>query len=448
MPNFRFLLGLLLFTALAACKKDPPPVPEPDPFEIPATEDIVMYEVNLRAFGPQGDFQGIVARMDTLKAMGINTLWLMPIFPVGQLNSVGQLGSPYSVKNYLEVNPEFGTLDDFKDLIEAAHSRGIAVVLDWVANHTAWDNPWIQTPDWYTQDNNGNIIHPAGTNWMDVADLNFSNADMRLAMIAAMKYWVTEAEVDGFRCDAADFVPFTFWQQALDSLEAIPGRDLILLAEGSRADHFTAGFQMNYGWDFYGKIKNVFAGTFSAASLFTTHSSEIASVPEGARKLRFTTNHDETAWDETPIELFGGKQGALAASVITMFMGGVPLLYNGQEVGLNVHLPIFSRYPINWTLNPDMAAEYKRLLQFYISTPALRKGDMTAFSNSDLVVFQREAGSQRVLVAVNVRNAQKEWAIPAALQNTAWKNFHSGESLTLETSRTFQPFEYFVLINN
>ena len=439
----RLIPAFLLVLSLWTCKKEDPP-PTPEPFNVPKTEDIVMYEVNLRAFSQTGDFQGITARMDTLKALGINTLWLMPIHPVGQINSVGQLGSPYSVQNYLEVNPEFGTLDDFKDLIEAAHTRGIAVVIDWVANHTAWDNPWIQDPSWYTQDGSGNIVHPPGTNWMDVADLNFNNTDMRLAMIAAMKYWVSEAGIDGFRCDAADFVPFSFWQQAIDSLKAIPDRSLILLAEGARADHFTAGFQMNYAWNFYGKLKDIFAGT-SAGTIFNTYNAEVSGLPEGVRKLRFTTNHDETAWDETPIELFGGKQGALAASVVTMYIGGVPLLYNGQEVGLNVNLPFFSRYPINWTLNPDMAAEYRRLLKFYHSSEALRTGSLSTFTNTDFVVFQRQAGAQTILVAVNVRNEAKTWDVPAGLENTVWKDVFSGESNVLETSRAFMPFEYLVL---
>ncbi len=448
MLQIRLFPLLMLMLAFGACNKedDDSPDPDPKPFEVPATEDIVMYEVNLRAFSPEADFQGITARMDTLKALGVNTLWLMPIHPVGQINSVGQLGSPYSVQNYVEVNPEFGTLDDFKALVDAAHKRGIAVVIDWVANHTSWDNPWIQNTSWYTQDGNGNIVHPPGTNWMDVADLDFNNADMRLAMIDALKYWIEDVGIDGYRCDAADFVPFTFWQQAIDSLEAIPDRDLILLAEGSRADHFTAGFQMNYGWDFYGKIKGVFDGTFSATSIFVTHHSETVNLPEGVRKLRFTTNHDETAWDETPIVLFGGKQGALAASVVTMYLGGsVPLLYNGQEVGLNVNLPFFSHYPINWTINPDMAAEYQRLLKYYRATQALRTGDMTSFSHSDLVVFQRQLGQETVLVAVNVRDAEKEWAVPAELQTGVWKNSLTGQAITLPASMNFQPYEYLVL---
>jgi len=164
----------------------------------------------------------------------------MPVHPIGIIKTVN---SPYCIKNYKEVNPEYGTLDDLRTLIREAHKRNMAVILDWAANHTSWDNPWIEHKSWYTQDGSGNIIHPAGTNWQDVADLNFNNSEMRLEMIRSMKYWVLTANVDGFRCDAADYVPFSFWKQAIK----IPNRKLIMLAEGACADHFTAGFQLNFG---------------------------------------------------------------------------------------------------------------------------------------------------------------------------------------------------------
>ena len=440
MPLFR-LLPLLLILLLSACQKeDPPPSPNPVDFTAPAVEDLVMYEINLRAFSEEGDFQGVIDRLDTLQI-----LWLMPIHPVGQINSVGQLGSPYSVADYLDVNPEFGSINEFRQLVRAAHDRGIAVIIDWVANHTAWDNPWIGNKDWYTQDANGNIIHPPGTNWMDVADLNFDNPDMRLAMIDAMRYWSDEIRIDGFRCDAADFVPFDFWQQAIDSLEVSAGRELILLAEGSRWDHFTAGFQMNYAWDFYGKLKSVFAGNFMANSIFATHQAETGNLPAGKHKLRFTTNHDETAWDAPPTELFGGEQGSLAASVIAMYLGGVPLLYNGQEVGLDVNLPFFSRYPIDWTLNPWMAAEYRRLIQYYRNSDALKKGDWTAFSDQKVAVFQRAFESDTVLVAVNVRDETVEWIVPAELQDGFWKDPFTGNSMSLSSLESLESYAYLIL---
>jgi glycosidase len=261
------LIGLI---ALACGSNDPAPQPvDPEeevelkqygtPFNgVADAKDVVIYEVNIRAFSAAGNLQGVIDGLDHIKALGVNTIWLMPIHPVGQVRSAGGLGSPYSIKNYLEVSSEFGTLAKLRELVEEAHNRNMSVIMDWVANHTSWDNVWMKNKAWYTTDSNGNIIIPPGTNWQDVAELNYNNADMRKAMIHAMKYWVLEANVDGFRCDAVDFVPKDFWKQALDELKAIPNRKLILLAEGGTADNFSSGFQMNYAWDFYNAITAVY----------------------------------------------------------------------------------------------------------------------------------------------------------------------------------------------
>ena len=236
------LLFILLFTV--ACEKDPvkpdpvdPVIPDTyeqygTPFNaMPSNEDIVMYEVNFRAFSTGGDIQGVIDRLDEIKALGVNVIWLMPIHPIGAIKSVN---SPYSVRDYKAVNPEFGTLSDLRALTDQAHARGMAIMMDWVANHTSWDNAWISNRTWYTQDAAGAIIHPPGTNWQDVADLDFTSGPMRLAMIDAMKYWTLEANVDGYRCDYADGVPFDFWKQAIDTLNSIPNRDILFLAEGTQ----------------------------------------------------------------------------------------------------------------------------------------------------------------------------------------------------------------------
>nr|NQU92851.1 alpha-amylase [Bacteroidota bacterium] len=441
---------------LLGCKDDinPEPTPEPpdpidttshnDPvFEIPNTSDIIMYEINERAFSASGDFAGILNRLDSIKALSVNVIWLMPIHPIGEINSVN---SPYSVKNYKEVNPEFGNLEDLQNLVEEAHNRGMAIILDWVANHTAWDNPWIQNKSWYTQDANGNIIHPLGTNWQDVADLNYSNAEMRLEMINAMKYWMLTADIDGFRCDAADFVPYSFWKQAIDSLLNIPDREIILLAEGARDDHFDAGFQMAFGWDFFNKNKNVFRNGHSAVGFYQTHQNEYNNIPDGRQILRFTSNHDECAWDDTPLGLFGGIEASMAAYVISAYMGGVPLIYNGQEVGCPIKLPFFSNSQINWTINPDMFQEYKRILGLRNSNAALRNGVLNAFSDNNIVAFKREASGNEVLVFVNTRNGTKTFELPSNIQNTTWKDAENGETITLNSSISFDAFEYFVFI--
>lgn len=452
-----FLSALFLLLLAGCTEKEnnpgpviPPPVDSTDPVQyetpfngIPETPDFVMYEINERAFSISGKLSGILPRLDSIKALGVNVIWLMPIYPIGAINSVN---SPYCIKNYKEVNPEFGNLEDLRTLVREAHNRDMAVILDWVANHTSWDNPWIENKSWYSQDGSGNIIHPAGTNWQDVADLNFDNAEMRLAMIRALKYWVLTANIDGYRCDAADYVPYSFWKQAIDSLRAIPARKLIMLAEGARKDHFNAGFQMNFGWDFYGKSKNVFGNNQSASGFYQSQLSEYSSIPAGSHKLRFTSNHDECAWDDTPLAIFGGKEASLAAFTITAFMGGVPMIYNGQEVGCPVKLPFFSRYPIDWKTNPDMMQEYKYLLQLRSTHPALRTGNLGFYPDDDIVAFQRATAEEQVLVLVNTRSVPLVFNVPGSLKGTVWTDARSGENLSLPDAMTLDAYGYRVLI--
>ena len=450
MQKIILLTISIIFTL--SCKKkidtpDPitPPVvvvPVVTPFEVPNISDIVMYEINERAFSTSGNFAGILPRLDSIKALGVNVIWLMPIHPIGIIKTVN---SPYCIKDFEAVSPEYGTLEEFKNLVAEAHKRKIAVILDWVANHTAWDNPWIARKDWYSQDANGNIIRPAGTNWQDVADLNFDNQEMRLEMIKSMKYWIKTANIDGYRCDAANYVPFSFWKQAIDTLRNIPNRKVIMLAEGARADHFEAGFQINFGWDFFGKNKTIFNSTQSAYGYNQTHLNEYAKIPSGSHKLRFTSNHDECAWDNTPLALFGGLEGSLSAFVVSAFMGGIPLIYNGQEVGCPKKLPFFSRSPIDWTTNPDMLKTYKTLMAIRAAHPALRTGNLVAYPNVDICVFKRSIGTDEVLVLANTKESQSVWGVPNILQKTAWKNAVTGKIVNLETDITLGNYEYLIL---
>lgn len=456
LKRTQYIIFLLLaLTFFVACEKDdstpednpdnPTPVdtiPEGPNFDVPETSDVIMYEVNLRAFSQSGDLQGVIARMDELESLSVNAIWLMPIFPVGTINSVN---SPYCIKNFKVVGAEYGTLDDLKALTAEAHDRGIAVLLDWVANHTAWDNPWIYDhPDWYSQDGSGNIIIPPGTNWEDVADLNYDNQNMRLAMIDAMKYWVLQADVDGFRCDYADGVPFDFWKQAIDSIKAIPDREYLFLAEGSRSDHFAAGFDMTFGWDFYATMKNVYGGQ-AATTIYNTHQDVYENIPATKQRLRFTTNHDESAWDATPMVLFDGEQGALAASAVTTYMGGVPLIYTGQEVGTVANTPFFSNSPINWNNNPEMLDAYKEMMSFYASSDAAKKGSITDYSNFNVVCFVKKSGDKEVLVIANMRNESKTMEFPPALQNSEWTGAFSEAPVTLGSQMNLNAYEYKIL---
>ena len=443
-----FLVAILLFTAACAGSHAPviPPFQETlqygVPFQhVPATADIVMYEINPGAFSAAGNFNGITAGLDSIKSLGINTIWLMPIFPIGVLKSIG---SPYCVRNYLEVNPTYGTLTDFRNLISEAHTRNMAVIIDWVGNHTSWDNPWIQNNSWYTQDLKGAIISPAGTSWNDVADLNYDNRDMRAAMIKAMKYWALAANIDGFRCDAADYVPYDFWKQALDTLQNMNGRSFILLAEGSRVDHFTAGFQLNYAWNFLTTLKNVFISGHSAGEIFTSNTAELLPVPINKRKLRFTTNHDESSV-ATPVQLFNGKQGALASSVIAISLQGVPLLYCGQEAGVSNRFMYTTQRPIDWSMNPDMRTSYRKILGFYNSSNVLRSGALQTYPGNDILAFSKSIGNENVLVLVNCRNAVITWVPTASLVATSWTNVMDNTSFSISSTLTFQPYQFYIL---
>lgn len=448
--KFFWYIPLILILLLSCSKKEgsseAEPTPEPEvAFEIPETGDIIMYEVNLRAFSSRGDLQGVINGLDHIKSLGVNVIWLMPIHPIGEINSVN---SPYSVKNYQEVAAEYGSLNDLISLVEKSHDKNIAVILDWVANHTAWDHTWITNIDWYTQDENGNIISPEGTNWLDVADLNFDNPDMRVEMINAMRFWVETAGVDGFRCDAADMIPFDFWEQALATLDEASDKELIFLAEGARTDHFSAGFDLNFSWNYYSKLKNVFNGVSTPTILYAIQQQSYNNIPAGKHKLRFTTNHDESAWDATPMVLFNGKNGALAASVITIYMGGVPLIYNGQEVGVTDNIPFFSNSPINWALNPDMLESYKNLFEFYATSAVVKKGELVTFSHPTVVAFTRTQGTDVVLVIVNTRNENTSYTLPDELVNTNWINALSGNAMNFNTEIEMSPYEYIILKNN
>lgn len=436
---FNFLFVLAIFFEIAGCRYDHKA--EINTFQIPATEDIIMYEINIGAFSTTHNLQGITDRLDAVKALGINTIWLMPVYPVGIINS---FGSPYCVRDYKNINTDYGTIEDLQHLVVEAHDRDIAVILDWVANHTAWDNAWINNEGWYTEDGAGNIISPPGTTWTDVADLNYDNADMRLAMIDAMQFWITTADIDGFRCDAADYVPFDFWQQAIDSLHNIRP-DLILLAEGSRYDHFTAGFQMNFGWSFLTTMKNVFNGLTSANAIYASNTGEYSAVPDGGEKLRFITNHDETNI-AVPSEVFGSNEAALAAAVITYCLNGVPLIYSGQEVGVTNN-SVYSGFGfINWASNPDILFNYQQLLNFYSQSEVLKKGDLESFADVSFVVFKKTFQGERVVVIVNTKSTTQTLNVPAAIQGT-WNNVFDQTIINLDATLELGADQFLILKN-
>ena len=264
---------------------------------------------------------------------------------------------------------------------------------------------------------------------------------MRLAMIEAMKFWVTEIGIDGFRCDAADFVPFDFWKQALDSLRAIPDRSLLMLAEGKRRDHFDAGFDMNYSWDFLESLRDVFVKDAPAQELFATDKAEYDTIPVGKVKLRFTTNHDESA-KMSPIKEFGDMRGSMAAFVLTTYLHGGALIYGSQEAGYPEAINFFTYVPVDWTGNSELYQEYCRLMALYNEYPAIRKGGLKTYPQPDVLLFEKQDGKDRVLVAVNVRNREVNVTLPQEWNGHPSKDMYSGTEEKLEAELSLCPYQY------
>ena len=431
-------LALLAAALLVACSGKPAVVTQ---YSVPAPEDVVMYEINPRVFAADHSFNAVAEQLDSIQSLGVNVVWFMPLYVTGELKAKN---SPYCIRDYRALKPEFGTIDEFKAMVDECHARGLSVIMDWVANHTSWDNAWVtEHPDWYTQDENGNIIHPAGTNWEDVADLNFDNAEMRLAMIDAMRYWVNETDVDGFRCDAADFVPFDFWKQAVDSLRAMP-KDLLLLAEGNRKDHFEAGFQMNYAWNFMHNMRQVFIKGEPATRLIEADKEEYEGIPEGCVKLRFTTNHDEST-HLTPVGEYGGERGSMSAFVIATYLHGGALIYSSQEVGYADPINFFKYVPVDWESNKEIRAEYKKLMALYNGSAAVRKGTLATYPEDDAMVFSKTCCDDSYLVVASVRNEPVTAAVPEEWVGKKVTEYMSGEEVTLEESLSLEPYEYLIL---
>lgn len=452
------LLGIIL--SVAGCSKHSTPQPTTtttktdttttykDPAQygtpyagVPATKDMVIYEVNVQTYTP-ANFQGVMSRLDSIKALGANVIWLMPTYPVGKVKSIN---SPYCVQDPEGVNPNFGTLADLRNLVAAAHNRGMAVIMDWVTDGTSWDSVWITNKSWYQQDSNGNITLPAGTNYSDIAGLNYSNTAMRIAMIRAMKYWIYTANVDGYRCDNADYEPGDFWAQAIDTLNTIKTHKLIYLAEGTSSNEIAAGFQTDYAFSYYSTLKGIYAGAQAPSAIFTTNTNELNSIPSTGTKMRYITNHDDASSDGSTLSVYKSKQGALSAFVMAAYMDGIPMIYDSQEVGYPNAISIFGNVPVDYTANPDMVAAYKKILAFRAAHEAIKTGSLTQYNDANIVAFEKKSGTDDALVLVNARNSAETYNLPSALQNTTWKDGFTGAAVTLGTQYNFSAYQYLVL---
>ena len=364
--------------ALPAMSSTPVDMPH-----LPWSRQAVIYQINVRQFSPEGTLRAVQSDLQRLKRLGVDILWLMPLQPIGKLNRKGTLGSYYSISDYTAVNPEFGTLADAKALVAAAHQLGFKVILDWVANHTAWDHPWATAhKDWYKLNAKGEVYavtfnegQPSEEHWDDVIALNYKSEGLRRAMIDAMKFWVRETGLDGFRCDVASLVPTDFWVRARKALDAV--KPMFMLAESDAVDLHTSGaFDMTYSWDLADQVfKKIGKGEAGAPLLrewlARQQNPATNGYPASAYRMRFTSNHDFNSWHGTDAELYGDAYPALA--VLTFTLPGMPLIYNGQESRLTKKLEFFEKDAIAWKTY-ELSDFYAGLTALKHQHPALAAG--------------------------------------------------------------------------
>ncbi len=367
--------------------------------------DGVVYEIYPRAFSQQGNFNGITARLDDLKSLGVTILWLMPIHPIGQEKKKGTIGSPYAVRDYYGINPDYGTKEDFKKLIAEAHQRGMKVIIDIVANHTSWDSVLMKHPEFYKRDDKGNITFPY--DWFDIAALDYKSQELRRYMTDMLKYWIRDFDLDGFRCDVAAEVPTDFWENARTELEQIKP-DIVMLAEAHKPELLVKAFDFDYSWPLHNALTNALQGRGRASEIRDAWEGEVKEWPRNSLHMRFSDNHDE----RRAIARFG-EPAALAASAMMFTLDGVPLLYNGMEVGDTTESgapALFEKLPIFWPISerrPEFPRFYKQVMALRRSSNALRRGKLEWLHNSDesrVVTYLRRAPDEEVLVAINFSN--------------------------------------------
>ncbi|HEX3025368.1 MAG TPA: alpha-amylase family glycosyl hydrolase [Chitinophagaceae bacterium] len=360
-----------------------------------------IYEVNIRQYTSEGTFVAFAKHMPRLKDMGVEILWLMPVMPISYEIRQGALGSYYACSSYTEINPEYGTLDDFKSLMREAHRLGLKIIIDWVANHTGWDHHWTKEhPDWYMKDAAGNFTEENG--WHDVIDLNYDVKEMRLAMIDAMKYWITECDIDGFRCDMAHLVPLDFWTDARTACEEI--KKLFWLAECEVVQYHDV-FDVTYAWAWMHATEKFVKGNASLNDVRNVLH-DYSQYPQGAQKLFFTSNHDENSWNGTEYEKYG--DAAKPFAVFTSTWNGLPLIYSGQELPNYKRLKFFDKDLIEWTANIALHNFYKTLLSLR-KNKAIANGEtfILPTDNNGLMAFIRKKENDAVLVLLNLSVEEK-----------------------------------------
>lgn len=368
--------------------------------------DGVIYQVYPRAFSASGDFNGVTAQLDRLKDLGVSIIWLMPIHPIGQEKKKGTIGSPYAVRDYYGINPDYGTKADLQRLVSEAHRRGLKVIIDIVANHTSWDSVLMKHPEFYKRDAKGNITWPY--DWFDIAALDYRNRELRRYMTDMLKYWIREFDLDGFRCDVAGEVPTDFWEAARVELDSVKP-NIFMLAEAHKPELLLKAFELDYSWPVHHAVTDVLQGRRPAQAIRTTWEDEVKEWPRNALHMRFSDNHDE----RRAIARFG-EPAALAATALAMTLDGVPLVYNGMEVGDTTESgapALFEKMPIFWPISerrPEFPRFFKQILALRRDSNALRRGTLEWLHNSredQVVSFVRRLPDEQVLVVINLSSS-------------------------------------------
>jgi len=397
-----------------------------------------IYEVNIRQYTEEGTLNAFAKHLPRLKDMGVHTLWFMPLQPIGKLNRKGTLGSYYSISDYISLNPEYGTLDDFRSITEQAHNYGMKVIIDWVANHTAWDHVWTKTNPGFFSKNEFGGFRPPYPDWSDVIHLNYENKDLWLAMVDDMKFWVTNFDIDGFRCDMAHLVPLEFWQYARTELDK--EKKLFWLAETEEPNYHGA-FDASYTWEFLHKMESFWKRETAIDGLFDVLQKYNDVFPKNAIRMFFTSNHDENSHSGSEYERMG--QAAKAFAVLCATWDGVPLIYSGQELPNSRRLKFFEKDPIQWTGNFGLHDFYKTLLELHANHPALSAADdnirtyrIATSDDQNIFSFLRKNGNREVLIILNLSsNVEFLLEIRDELISGVYENVFTGEKNDFTTHK-------------
>ncbi|MBI3137567.1 MAG: alpha-amylase [Sphingobacteriales bacterium] len=446
----KFILLLLLPAFLFSCKNKNPKTETPAATGTTGHPGWIMqgniYEVNTRQYTPEGTFNAFASHLDRLKEMGVQTVWFMPINPISKKDRKGSLGSYYAVSDYTGINPEYGTIDDWKQLVKTIHEKGMKVLIDWVPNHTGADHPWLTThPDFFVKDSTGKAA--TMFDWTDTRVLDYKNNEMQDSMIAAMKFWINQTGIDGYRVDVAWNVPGEFWKKCIPQLKA-DNKDLFFLAEGDKPYLMTSGFDAYYPWEMFHKMVQVAAGERPAFALDSIKAKYDTSYPKEAIPLYFTSNHDENSWNKSDYKTFPAAVHAPFAVFTQTMSGSLPLVYSGQEEPLLRPLPFFEKDTIRFG-KFERAKFYKTLLELRRSNEALsvdasfRK--ITAGDVKAVYAFVREKAGKKILVILNLSNKEQPIRITDKyLLGNPYNVFMGNNEMLTDKEWKLEPWGYVV----